>query len=68
MLQFVLNLFSTAFGAVTGWFTQIYNASGVVSIWFGCILILLLVRYLVKPFLASGSDFVRKNRTKKDDE
>lgn len=64
MLQDVMNIINTAMAACSNWFVQIFNASGVSSVFFAFLVVILAIRFLLAPVFRgsnSGSDKARKS-------
>lgn len=63
----VMALLNNSITAASGWFVKIFNASGMVEIYFAFIFILLAMRFILKPILGgAGSDRARKKSAKSD--
>lgn len=63
---------TTTINSVFGWFNTLMNSTGAWRFIFGAIAAMLVVRFLLYPFLkegvARGSDKVKKGRDKDKDE
>lgn len=64
MADTIFGLIGDVAVAVSGWFTSVLTASGMVNIFLGIASMVLAVRLLMSPILGRGSDKATK---KKDD-
>lgn len=62
MLQEVMSIINNSLSACSSWMVRIFNASGVASVFFAFLAIVLAIRFLLSPvFRGSGSDRARKS-------
>lgn len=62
MLEQVMFILNNALSACSSWLVAIFNASGVSSVFFAFLTIVLAIRFLLAPvFRGSGSDHARKS-------
>lgn len=64
----VFNSISLLFDSILTWFSRLFASTGMIPFYLGAIVVVLSVRFLLKPILGSkvGSDSVRK-RSDSDD-
>lgn len=63
----VINIFTNAFSAVSSWFTQVIDATGMGPVFLAAVFIVVLFRRLITPiFGQAGSDRAKKSKQSKD--
>lgn len=64
----IMNLFVTAFTAVSSWFTNVLDSSGMGAVFLGAIFISILFRRLIVPIFGyAGSDRAKKSNKNKEE-
>lgn len=67
MAASVMGMINQSIAAASGWFVRIFNATGMVEIFFAFIFIIMAIRFILKPILGgAGSDRARKKSAKSD--
>lgn len=68
MAETIFDMIGAVAAAVSGWFTSVLTASGMVNIFLGIASMVLAVRLLMSPILGSGSDKATKKKDSGEDD